>query len=191
MNRRAFLTFGASCAALLSPQVSLALAPRARRSLPLLAIADRRYSDSLRFADAIAQAGGEITEIGSDIGTLWFDDIEPRLRHGGLSLAGLTLASDIFVLERLAGVSRSATIYAGCHDWRGPCSQHQLSGAMRLARPVAALRTGGSDWARALGEAIAADPMPVSCVEKRRLALQLAPASDSPKYLTSWLMIVT
>ena len=61
------MTFGASCAALLSPQVSLALAPRSE-SAPLLAIADRRYSDSLRFADAIGRAGGEIIEIGSDIG---------------------------------------------------------------------------------------------------------------------------
>jgi hypothetical protein len=187
VNRREFMTFGASCAALLSPQVSLALAPRSE-SAPLLAIADRRYSDSLRFADAIARAGEEIIEIGSDIGTLWFGDIEPRLRHGSLSLAGLTLASDLFVLERLADRSRSATIYAGCHDWRGPCSQHQLSGAMRLARPVAAIQLGGLDWAHALGEALAVEATPLSRVETRRLAVQLTPAADNPRYLTSWLM---
>jgi hypothetical protein len=169
-------------------QASLAFQPSAVGGMPLLAVADPRYSDSVRFAEAIAGAGGTVMEIGSDIGTLWFGDIEPRLRDGGLRLAGLTLASDLFVLERLADRSRSATLYAGCHDWRGPCSQHRLSGVMRLARPLAAIRTGGLDWPRALGEAIAAEKLPVDRAETRHLSVELAAALDSPKYMTSWLI---
>lgn len=189
MNRREFVTFGASCAALLAPQASLALSPSAKTNeLPLLAIADRRYSDSARFADAIARAGGDVLPISSDIGTLWFGDIEPRMRHGGLKLAGLTLQSDLFVLERLADHSRSATLYTGCHDWRGPCSQHRLSGAISLGRPASALQRGELDWALRLSEALIAEPMQAACGETRHLSFELTPAPDNPKYLTSWLM---
>jgi hypothetical protein len=189
MNRREFVAFGISWAALLAPQVSLAVSRHAKpNGTPLLAIADRRYSDSVRFANAIARAGGDAREIGSDIGTLWFGDLEPRLRQGGFRLAGLTLPSDLFVLERLAGRSRSATLYTGCHDWRGPCSQHRLSGALSLGGPVSALDTAGPDWASALGEALVAAPMHSVHVATRHLTVELAPMSDSPKYLTSWLM---
>jgi hypothetical protein len=187
MNRREFMAFGASCAALLPPQASRAASPAARSSEPLLAIADRRYGDSLRFANAIAHGGGEAVEIGSDIGTAWFGDIEPRLRHGGLRLAGITLPSDLFVLERLTDRSRSATIYTGTHDWRGPCSQHRLIGAISLAGPASALQCGGLDWASALSDALVAERLQLH-METRHLVLELMPASDNPKYLTSWLM---
>jgi hypothetical protein len=188
VNRREFVALGASCAALFAAQASLAFQPSGAGGMPLLAIADRRYSDSLRFAEGIAGAGGSVMEIGSDIGTLWFGDIEPRLQDSGLRLAGLTLPSDLFVLERLADSSRSTTVYAGCHDWRGPCSQHRLSGAVRLTRALAALRTGALDWPRALGEAIAAETMPKARAEIHHLSVELAAASDNPRYLTSWLM---
>lgn len=188
MNRREFMVSGVSCAALLAPRASLAFSPSAKTNGPLLAIIDRRYSDSVRFAKAIARNGGEAIEIGSDIGTVWFGDIEPRLRHGGLRLAGVTLPSDLFVLERLADHSRSATVYTGTHDWRGPCSRHLLTGAISLVRPASALQSGGLDWASALSNALVAEQMQAARVEMRQLTLELAPASDSPKYLTSWLM---
>ena len=128
-------------------------AARIERTSPL-AIADRRYSDSLRFASAIARNGGEAIEIGSDIGTVWFGDIEPRLRHSGLRLAGVTLPSDLFVLEHLADRSRSATVYTGTHrlarpllptsaNWRYLARQARIGaseaedwiGRLRLAMP--------------------------------------------------------
>ena len=188
MNRREFVTFGASCAAL-APQASLAFSPSAKTNEPpLLAISDRRYSDSVRFASAIARNGGEAIEIGSDIGTVWFGDIEPRLRHGGLRLAGVTLPSDLFVLERLVDRSRSATVYTGTHDWRGPCSRHRLTGAISLGRPASELQSGGLDWASALGDALIPERLQAASLETRHLAFGLTPASDNPKYLTSWLM---
>jgi hypothetical protein len=187
MNRREFVSFGASCAALLAPQASLAASPAAKSSEPLVAVADRRYSDSLRFANAIARNGGETVEIGTDIGTAWFGDIEPRLRHGGLRLAGVTLPSDLFIVERLAGRSRSAIIYTGIHDWRGPSSKHRLTGAIALVRSSSALQSGGLGWASALGDAIAAERLQAH-VQTRHLVLELTPASDNPKYLMSWLM---
>jgi hypothetical protein len=187
MNRREFMAFGASCAALLPQRASFAASPAARSSEPFLAIADRRYGDSLRFANAIACGGGEVVEIGSDIGTAWFGDIEPRLRYRGLRLAGITLPSDLFVVERLAGRSRSAITYTGIHDWRCPCSQHRLTGAISLVRPVSALQSTGLDWAPALADALVTERLQAH-IETRHLVLELAPASDNPKYLTSWLM---
>jgi hypothetical protein len=59
---------------------------------------------------------------------------------------------------------------------------------MRLARPLAAIRTGGLDWPRALGEAIAAEKLLVDRAETRHLSVELAAALDNPKYMTSWLM---
>jgi hypothetical protein len=187
MNRREFMASGVSCAALLVPEASLAVPPRCKANEPLVAIADRRYGDSVGFAKAVARNGGEVIEIGSDIGTAWFGDLEPRLHTCNFRLAGITLPSDLFVLERLADRSRSATIYKGTHDWRCPCSQHRLAGAISLVGPASALQRGGQDWASALGEALIAEPMQ-GRVETRHLALEGAPASDNPKYLTSWLM---
>jgi hypothetical protein len=110
------------------------------------------------------------------------------LRLSGLRIGGMTLASDLFVVERLAGRSRSATIYTGIHDWRGRCSQHRLIGAISLAGPALALQNGGLNWAPALGDALISEWPRSTRVEARHVALELAPASDNPKYLTSWLM---
>src|SRR5262249_42886360 len=89
MNRREFIGFGAACAAIVGGG-SLAFT-RSKTPSPVIALADPRYEVSLNFAQATTQAGGEVLEIAPDIGTLWFGEIELRLKRGTLRLAGLTL----------------------------------------------------------------------------------------------------
>jgi hypothetical protein len=56
--------------------------------------------------------GAEILPLGRDLARLWAEDIEPRLSPDLRSIAGLTLASDLFGLERLAEGSRAMTVFA-------------------------------------------------------------------------------
>ena len=115
-------------------------------------------------------------EIGSDIGTSWFGDIEPRLRHGGLRLAGLTLASDLFVLERLADRSHRRRFMPVVTIGEAPARN---IGSLELcALGKAACRDPEREgWIGrvALGEAIAAEKLQVDAPKRVTSQLSLPP----------------
>ena len=192
VDRREFLALGSACCiALVAPTGTAALALDGRRlsAVSTLVVADRRYGDSIRFAEALARRGATVLPSGADMATLWFDEVVPRLAKGASRLAGLTLEADRFVLERLAEVSPAYTSYMGRHDWRTqPGSSHTLAGVISLAGVSEALETGQELWAASLGEALASAGPPCPCFEERQLALDLAPSNDSPRFFTSWLM---
>jgi hypothetical protein len=192
IDRRVFLALGSACCfALLAPAGTAALAVDRRLSsaASTLVVADRRYGDSVRFAEALARRGATVLPLDADMATFWFDEVVPCLAKGASRLAGLTLEADRFVIERLAEVSPSCTSYVGRHDWRTlPGSSHTLAGAISLAGVTEALETGQELWAASLGTALASVEGPCSRFEERQLALDLAPAADSPRFFTSWLM---
>ena len=103
-------------------------------------------------------------------------------------MTGLTLESDLFILERLAESSGARTCYAGLHDWR--CRQrvgHTLSGTIDLDGIAAALLNGKEEWAEGLGVALVAakDGTPA----ERRLKLECAlPSGRGPRSFVSWQM---
>jgi hypothetical protein len=166
---------------------TLALDRRRSSAVTTLVIADPRYRDSIRFADALARRGATVLPSGADMAALWFDEIVPRMAKGASRLAGLTLEADRFVLERLA--SPSCLSYVGRHDWRTlPGSSHTLAGAISLIGVCDALKTGEDLWAVSLGETLASAEASGPRFAKRQLALDLAPAADSPRFFTSWLM---
>lgn len=78
----------------------------------LLVLADQRYAESLRYAASFKLQGAEILPVGRDLARLWSQHIEPRLSADLASVAGLTLASDLFGLERLAEGSGAVTVFA-------------------------------------------------------------------------------
>jgi len=81
-------------------------ASRARKSFPhlapVLAIADRSFFASVEFADEAARHGVDVRGFDGDVAALWLGEIEPKLRSGGMALAGLTGAGVLFCLETLA-----------------------------------------------------------------------------------------
>ena len=114
LDRRSLLKLGGATALV----VGLPACPGSARAaiLPsrkrLLVLADHRYADSLGYAASLQRQGAEVLPLGRDLARLWSQDIEPRLSADLASIAGLTLASDLFGLERLAGCSGARTVFA-------------------------------------------------------------------------------
>ena len=189
MDRRDVLKLcGAASLACFAPS-GAAFAARAALAGPsAMVLADSRYRESLIFAEGLKRQGAELTILGSDLAATWFGAIAPRLPQRLQALAGLTLASDLFILERLAEGSGARTCYSGSHDWR--CRQgssHALSGTIDLDPIAAALADGKESWAANLGQAllVARD----GSRSERRLELGRAIDSGaSPRFFVSWLM---
>ena len=186
MDRRDVLMLGAAASlALLAPA---AVAVAARASSRTIVVADPRYRESLAFAGCLERQGASVVTLASDRATTWFGAIAPQLHHGLHRLAGLTLESDLFILERLSEGSGARTCYSGQHDWR--CRQrvgHTLSGTIDLDPIAAALVNGKEEWAEGLGEALVAEKDGAPAV--RRLQLECAaPSGSGPRCFVSWQM---
>jgi hypothetical protein len=189
MDRRDVLKLGGAAAlALLAPD-SAAAAARASSPTPsTIVVADSRYGESLIFAGRFERQGAKALTLASDRAATWFGAIAPHFPRGLRRLTGLTLESDLFILERLAESSGARTCYAGLHDWR--CRQgvgHTLSGTIDLDPIAAALVNAEEQWVEGLGEALVAakDGTPA----ERRLQLKCAaPSGRGPRYFVSWQM---
>ena len=153
MDRRDVLKLGGAAAlALLAPDAVAAAARASSLTPSTIVVADPRYRESLIFAGSLERHGAKVVTLASDRAATWFGAIAPQLPHGLHRLTGLTLESDLFILERLAESSGAHTCYAGLHDWR--CRSgvgHTLSGTIDLDPIAAALRQwqgrmGGRSW---------------------------------------------
>lgn len=185
LDRRELLALGGAAAAVFVAPLGPA---NAHRAGAMLALADLRYSDGLLFARGLDRLGVRTVPV-SNLARVWLDVIEPRLQ-GRFRLAGLTLESDLFVLERLAGPTGARTRFLGLHDWRCRAgAAHSLCGSIGLAPIEAALVSGEDRWAEMLGAALVASTE--QSEERRRsdvLRERARPAADSPKFFVSWLM---
>ena len=191
IDRREVLKLGgAASIALLAPAGTAPLAAAlSRTASSTIVLADHRYAESGIFAASLERQGARVIELASDRARTWFDAVEPLLLPLGLrSLAGLTLESDLFVLERLAAQSGARKCYVGMHDWR--CregSAHRLSATIDLDPIATALVTGKERWPQSLGEALGQTEM--ESRTERRLALNCPMrAARGPRFFVSWLI---
>jgi hypothetical protein len=75
-----------------------------------LVLFDRRYGVARFFARGSEGPGApDVVPIGRDLAKLWYQEIAPRLAREPLSVEGVTLAADLFGLERLGEGSRAFT----------------------------------------------------------------------------------
>jgi hypothetical protein len=188
-RREALKLGGCSAIALVAPAGAAPLAPmRCGIASSTIVIADPRYAESVIFAASLERQGAKLIKLASDRARTWFEAVEPRLPRGLRALAGLTLESDLFVLERLAERAGARTCYVGLHDWR--CRQdsvHQLSATIELDPIVTALVNGKEGWAESLGKALGNTK--IKSREERRLTLNCPmPAASGPRFFVSWLM---
>jgi hypothetical protein len=190
IDRRDVLKLGgAASIVLLAPAgtAAVAAAPSGTASSTIV-LADHRYAESVIFATRLEQQCARVIELASDRARTWSDAVEPLLPAGLRSLAGLTLESDLFVIERLAAHSGARKCYVGLHDWR--CRQgsaHRLSATIDLGPIATALVTGKERWAESLGEALGQTKM--ESRTERKLALNCPmPAARGPRFFVSWLI---
>lgn len=187
MDRRDVLRLGGAAAlALLMPA---AVAARASSPTPsTIVVVDPRYRESVAFAGSLERQGARVVTLASDRAGTWFGAIAPQLHHGLHRLAGLTLESDRFILERLAESSGARTCYSGQHDWR--CRQavgHTLSGSIDLDPIATALVNAKAEWAEGLGEALVAAKD--GRREEQKLQLECAlPSGRGPRCFVTWQM---
>jgi len=188
VDRRDVLKLGGAAAIAILTPVGIGRAPPAGSAASTIVIADPRYHDSLIFGESLRQHGAKDLTLASDRAALWSQTIKPRLRSGLKYLAGLTLESDLFVLERLAEGSGMRISYVGFHDWRRPQdSAHTLSGSITLDLIAAALIKGNEHWARNLGQALIL--IKESHQAEERLNLKCAmKVGCGPRFFVSWLM---
>jgi hypothetical protein len=190
MYRRDVLKLGGAAALALLTPAAVAVAARASSPTPsTIVVADPRYRESLVFAGSLERQGARVVTLASDRAGTWFGAIAPQLHHGLHRLTGLTLESDLFILERLAESSGARTCYSGLHDWR--CRQrvgHTLSGTIDLDPIAAALVNATGEWAECLGEALlVAEKYGTPAVRRLRLECAL-PSGNGPRSFISWQM---
>ncbi len=189
MDRRVALKLGGAAAiALLAPSGPASAAVPNGTAASTVVLADPRYAESVIFAASLKRQGAKAIALASDRAGTWFDAVEPLLPLGLRFLAGLTLESDLFVIERLTAQSGARKCYVGLHDWRWrQGSIHRLSATIELDPIATALVTGKERWAETLGEALGQTKM--ESREERRLALNCPmPVARGPRFFVSWLI---
>jgi hypothetical protein len=189
MDRRDVLKLGGAAALALITPAAVAVAARPASPTPsTIVVADPRYRESLIFAGSLERQGARVVTLASDRAATWFGAIASQLSHGLHRLTGLTLESDLFILERLAESSGARTCYSGAHDWRWRSGVgHTLSGTIDLEAIAAAIVNGNEDWAEGLGEALLAAKDGTQA--EQRLQLKCAMPSDcGPRFFVSWQM---
>jgi hypothetical protein len=189
MDRREVLKLGGAAAlALLSPTAIKAAPSASPHAASTIVLADPRYTDSLIFAWSLKRQGARIVTLASDIGGTWFNFLAPQRSRGLHALAGLTLESDLFILERFAEGSSARTCYVGAHDWRCRSgAMHTLSGTIDLDGIAAALGRGKEDWAGGLAEALLMAKDESRDGQRRELECAV-PSGSGPRFFVSWLM---
>ena len=190
MDRRDVLKLvGATSISLLAPAGTAPVAAvRSEAASSTIVLADHRYAESVIFAASLERHGANVVPLATDRAKAWSDAVEPQLHVGLRSLAGLTLESDLFVMERLAAHSGARQCYVGFHDWR--CRQgsaHRLSATIDLDPIATALVDGKKRWAESLGEALGQTTM--ESRTERKLALNCPmTVGRGPRFFVSWLI---
>ena len=102
-NRREFLQGCIAVTGGLAASSALAGAPFSlERFAPKGAVFDQGFSEGRAFADAARNLGIKTHAISGDVTSLWYNDLYFQWQRGSAVIAGLTGASALFCLEKLA-----------------------------------------------------------------------------------------
>ena len=105
LNRRQVLKWAAAASAAatgaLSFKASVAASRESSRPIELF-VFDRRFADARAAAERRAANGVATAGFDGDLTHLWYDRLDLQWRRSPMTLAGVTTASGLFVLETLA-----------------------------------------------------------------------------------------
>ena len=185
MERRDFLKQSAALASV----TALGGVPSAHAKVPTLNIrrlddavvlVDERFSDSRRFAAALASRGVRVVSLSEDIGRLWYGDLRTHCARSGSFISGLTLHTDLFVSQLFARDCGKALQTVGEHDCRGRTTLvHSLPAGIDLTRI--------DRWPEAVAAAMC-DKTVCDAAHVVRSSLTRR-ADDHPGSLFSWMIV--
>ncbi|HLF11740.1 MAG TPA: hypothetical protein VJA26_11045 [Gammaproteobacteria bacterium] len=116
-------------------------------------IVDRTLDGSAAFAAEAARRSAPVQMLGSDIGSVWINEIEPHLRNRPAAIAGFTGGAPLFCLELLARDYGMRVVYRAEHS---PCADgrmaHSVTGADALADWAGVLRSAKWRWSTVAAE---------------------------------------
>jgi len=193
LDRRTFLKDASALtasAALIASGASSVVRVGESDERPISAVLfDSRYSSSREFADALVREGAAAFDARADIAALWYGPLRDHLaKHCGF-VAGFTTDSDFVVSESFAKEFRLSPSYEGSHDSRGSAAiTHRLRGLQNVAEIASALRHADSNWAAALGQAVARTRSEASPKQWQSSVAHTSQLGDHPGFLRSWLL---
>lgn len=120
---------------------------------------DRRYADSIRFAERAAALGLATAAIEGDMTRVWYEDIHHEWQRRPIAIAGLTAHGPLFCFEQLGRDSGLRVAFRAEHQ-RAQHDEpsHALSGPGPLLDACAELDRAGSRWPAVMADAVASCP---------------------------------
>lgn len=193
LDRRTFLkdagALGVASALMASGASTVARATASHERRISAVLFDGRYSSSREFAGALVREGAAAFDTRADIAALWYGPLKDHLAKHGSFVAGLTTDSDFLVSQSFGREFRLSSKYEGSHDSRGSAAiTHRLRGLQSVAEIESTLGHAGSNWAPALGQAIAGTPSIASAKQWESLVAYTSQLGDHPGFLRSWLL---
>ena len=171
-------------------------AASAGRLLQLHAVVvDQRFDESVEFGRELALLGAQIYSMRGDVTDVWYSQLYPLWKAGGVAVAGLTGSGVLFCLERLAWDHNLRVVYRGSHQRVTPDRiQHAMLGRVDWNTLSHDIASSDTTWPAAVAASIADMEVPCPAVQTGQM-LRLAcgtalrdpgRATDSP--LFSWVI---
>jgi len=193
LDRRTFLkdasVLTASAALIASGASSVVRAGASDERRISAVLFDSRYSSSREFADALVGEGAVAFDARADIAALWYGPLREHVAKYGGRVAGLTTDSDFAVSKSFGREFQFSLSYEGSHDSRGSTAiSHRLRGSQSVSQIELAPRHADSNWARALGQALARTRSEASPKQWQSSVAHTSQLGDHPGFLRSWLL---
>lgn len=152
-------------------------------------VADERSAHARAAGRAAALSGAVVLSTGSDVTSL-YGALDATWRAAPVATGGMTTASALFVIERLAFDRGLRIEYRALHRGAGQHAAAERLGPAALLRRIGA--APGRDFAAHVGRVLVEWPKTTAARDERRTAFRaLAPpsAADDGALLASWLFV--
>ena len=150
---------------------------------------DTTFAEGAAFGAEAADRDAPVRAIGSDVGNVWMNEIEPRWKRGPIAIAGLTGGAPLFCLELLGRDYGMGVVYRAEHVLAGDGRvRHLVTGPDRLSEWENRLTAAGGHWsavAAALATSCPDDLQPEVEIDLLDLARRTGAAERS---LFSWVI---
>lgn len=189
-NRREFLQGCIAVTGALAGSRAFAGVPiEASRLQPQAAIFDEGFAEGRAFAKAASEFGISTHAISGDVTALWYNDLYFRWQSGSAVIAGLTGASALFCLEKLAWDAGHRVVLRIDHarDASGGV-KHTFAGPSELISSLSALQARHSELGARMAHLATQCPVSSDARVQRAVVNLSGSANGWCEPLVSWVI---